>query len=516
MKISHKIRKKRGYLTVLVLLIGVTFAGMVSTILGNPIGENDYLHEHLPDGEIQSNLNWKSLDFDLSEQDKAKISKIITQAERPMSIERLKKTMTDQALAEAQDNICESNRLICNFPIRVNRQLSALHINQDMRVVSVQEISRRVNLKVKSGMLDLELNDLADETRVLGFYQTQAGWVQNRSAIIKTKPVLLGARGDQFRARFAKPYVGLNYYPASASWAKFWEQFPREEIENDLERAKALNVNALRIFLTHSYFDSEGTREDGLSKLEAFLDICEAQNLVVLVTLFDLRPDYRPLNWEADIGHIDMVLSRISKHKAVLGIDLKNQPDLDFGTWGQGHVETWLTVMARHIQTHYQHLPVTAGWSQSEHATRLKDVFDFVTYHEYESPKNFETRLRDVRTAVGDKPVMITELGSTIWHPPFINSIRERKQASRLDHQLKQAGQAKGVFVWTLNDFETVSRDVVGPLPWRRAQQKHFGLIREDGTFRPAADILKSFGASALVQTETPPLQPNSIQHSPL
>jgi len=454
----------------------------------------------------------------LPAQDKARISKIISQTEHPLSAEGegLRDVLTGQALDEVKSNICADRNELCSFPIRVNRQLSTAHFNKDLRVVNVQETSRRVDLEFNPERADIKLLNLTDEMRVLSFYQTQTGWVQNMSSSVKMDALSFSSREGQFRARFAKTFVGLNYYPASASWADFWKMFPIAEIDADLEKAKTLNVNSLRIFLTHDYFAAADTREDALTKLVAFLDMCESKGLAVLMTLFDLRPDYQLSNWDSDTAHIDTVLSRVASHDALLGIDIKNQADLDFEFWGQGRVEAWLTVMARHIQIHYPQLPVTTGWSKAESAPRLIEVFDFVTYHEYENPKRFAARLREVIEAAGDKPVMITELGSTIWHPPFITSMLEKKQASRLDGQLKQASQANGVFVWTLNDFEHVSRDVVGPLPWRRAQQKHFGLIRNDGTLRPAADILKSFGERSQKSAEKASLTSHAVQHSPL
>ncbi|MEP1230970.1 MAG: hypothetical protein ABJG88_09875 [Litorimonas sp.] len=508
--------KKRGAIMAMVLLVGVSFAGVVSAFIETPQGQNDFLHEHLEAVSLQAILNWKALEFDLPTQDKDKISKIISQAENPLAAKDLGQGLTGQALEKAQADMCVPDAPICNFHLRVNRQLSAVHLNKDMRVVNVEEKSRRVTLQLNAAIPGIELKGLADEERVLSFYQTQTGWVQNSSASLKITPPSFESRKGQFREKFSKDFIGLNYYPASASWADFWNVFPKDEVEADLEKAKALNVDALRIFLTHNYFDAEDMREEALFKLEALLDMCEAKGLSVLVTLFDLRPDYTLSNWEADIIHIDRVLSRIAAHKAVLGIDLKNQADLDFAHWGQGRVEAWLTVMARHIQTHYSHFPVTTGWSKAENAVHLNEVFDFVTYHEYENPKGLDTRLREVRAAIGNKPVMITELGSTIWHPPFIKSVGESKQAVRLHRQLQQAGQANGVFVWTLNDFEHVSRDVVGPLPWRRVQQKHFGLIRGDGSLRPAADILKSFGEQSQRPAENPILDSPHIPPSPL
>jgi len=378
--------------------------------------------------------------------------------------------------------------------MRVNRSLSVVDMNNDFRVVNIEEKSLRIDLGANAANTDVELIGVAEETRILRFYQTQSGWVQSQSEVIDIETPSFSDRKDKFIQSFDKKLTGLNYYPASASWMDFWKEFPISEIESDLENTQALNVNSLRIFLTHDYFDNVDTRKDGLSKLSAFLDMCEAKNIKVLVTLFDLRPNYTLSNWAADINHIDNILSHISSHNAVLGVDLKNQPDLDFENWGSGAVEAWLTVMARYIQMEYPHLAVTTGWSKAENAVRLKDVFDVITYHEYENPRNFEGRLNSIIAASDGKPVMITELGSTVWHPPFIRRLGESVQAKRLANQLDQAGRANGVFVWTLNDFDHVGKEVVGPLPWRQAQQKHFGLLRADDTFRPAADILKSFG----------------------
>jgi len=507
-------RKKRGPVMVAILLTSVALAGLTASFIETPQSQNEFLHEHLEAVTAINDVTWKSAGFDLPRQDKTDIAKIITQAEYSNSKSDLKNTLTGQALEQARARHCTTKQAGCIFTTRVNRVLMAKHINKDLRVANITEQSRRLDFEVTSDGTDIRLTGLSNESRVLRFYQTQAGWIHNMSETSQTNAPSFSEREGKFRQRFEKDFTGLNYYPASASWTDFWAEFPLEEIKTDLEVAKTLNVNSLRIFLTHDYFDRAKTREDGLSKLDIFLDLCAAKDIEVIVTLFDLRPNYTLSNWSADIEHIDAILSRIADHKAILAIDIKNQPDLDFGYWGRGLIEGWLTVMARHIQTDYPQLPVTAGWSDAKEAHRLKNIFDLVTYHEYENPNGFEARLQSVVDAAQGKPVMITELGSTTWNLPFIARIGEAAQAKRLQKQLGQSHQSNGVFVWTLNDFNHVGREVVGPLPWRRAQQQHFGLMRNDGTPRPAAKILKSFGQRAQTQAKLTPLTP--VQNTPL
>lgn len=507
--------KKRLPVTLSLLLAGVALAGALSNVIEAPQEENDFLHEHLTTLKANPKKVWKSSELKLPKQDRLKIAAIISKTDNLTSSHGLDEVLTGQALSASLNSFCEIESYDCKKSIRIDRSLSEEHLNNDNRVANIKETSLRIDFKLNSDTRHVSLDGIFNETRILRFYQTQAGWLQSATITTSETPSTYFDDDRNFAANFSDNFVGLNYYPASASWRDFWVKFPMDEIKSDLQKAQNLNVNSLRIFLTHDYFDNIETRPEAVEKLRAFLDLCEEKNIQVLLTLFDLRPDYTLSNWDSDISHIDQVLKHVATHKAILGVDLKNQPDLDFENWGEGTVEAWLTVMAHHIQTRYANLAVTTGWSRAENATRLNEVFDIVTYHEYENPKAFGERLKEIIAEVGDKPVMITELGSTTWHPPFIKSLGESAQASRLKDQLNQAKPANGVFVWTLNDFDHVGKEVVGPLPWRQAQQRHFGLLRPDGSPRPAADILKNFGASPeleLTYSNTPDVnfKPNS------
>lgn len=503
--------QKRLPVTLAALLAGVTLTGVIASVMATPKGSNNYLHEHLSAAQIDNSVQWDAgVNMYLPAQDQDKITQIIARTERLNFAQALNDKLTGQALEQTRQTTCHPKRERCPVSIRLNRHLKATHINADMRVINVKETSLRINFETDTNRHDVDLDSLANETRLLRFYQTQGGWMQNAAEIMDASAPVFSHRKDKFRAAFSKQFTGLNYYPAAASWKAFWMDFPTADIKHDLETAQGLGVNSLRIFLNHDYFDAEETRAEALAKLQTFLDICAAQDIDVLITLFDLRPNYTLSNWTADIAHIDRVFPAIGAHEAVLGIDIKNQPDLDFKNWGEGLVQAWLTVMARHIQTQYPDLPVTIGWSKSAHALRLKDVVDVVTYHEYQNPDGLEQRLKNVIIAVDDKPVMITELGSTTWTPPFTRRRSETVQASRLQNQLAQARRATGIFVWTLNDFEHVSRDVVGPLPWRRLQQKHFGLYRADGSPRPAAQVLKTYSARQNLEYSPSTLSPSN------
>lgn len=485
-------KMKRIPVSVGILLSSVVFAGIFSSVIEAPVGSYEYLHEHLIKPAGLANQDWTGDTFKLSAQDRRLLSGIVTQSEQPNWSPTRETVLTGQALTVAKAAACQPTTKPCDLVFRLGGEFSEVHINKDLRVANVKETSLRVTFKSDPEFDSLAIEEIANETRIFRFYQTQNGWRQKTSEVLESTALDFKDRTSKFVGKFASNFVGINYYPASASWKEFWTEFPVEEIKTDLETLSDMNVNSVRIFLNHDYFGGGDTQEEANTKLRVFLDLCAAKNIQVLVTLFDLRPDYTLSNMSADVDHIDQVLTSVSDHPNILGIDIKNQADLDFPTWGKGVVEGWLTVMARHIQIQYPDVPITVGWSNPDSALSLKDVVDFVTYHEYGDVEGLSDRLDAIKTHAGDKPVMITELGSTIWNPFRSTLTAEIKQASRLESQLQQSIAAEGVFVWTLNDFDHVGSDVVGRRPWRKAQQRHFGLLRADGSARPSKNVLQA------------------------
>lgn len=483
---------KRLPVSVGILLSGVAFAGIISNVIESPIGSNEYLHEHLIKPVEFLDRDWIGDTFKLSVQDRQRLSGIVMQSEQPDRTSDSEASVTGQALTVVKETTCQSTTKPCELVFRLGREFQEGQVNKDLRVANVKETSLRVTFNSDPEINSVAIDEFANETRLFRFYQTQNGWMQKTSEILDSTYLNFKDRSGKFDDKFSTDFVGVNYYPASASWKEFWTDFPIEEIKSDLEIISNMGGNSVRIFLTHKYFEDAATQDNAKAKLRIFLDLCAAKNIQVLVTLFDLRPDYTLSNMTRDVDHIDRVLADISANPAILGIDIKNQADLDFPTWGKGVVEGWLTVMARHIQIQYPDLPITVGWSNPDSALGLKNVIDFVTYHEYGDVEGFSDRLDAIKTEVGDKPVMITELGSTIWNPFRPTRAAEAKQASRLQSQLRQSHSADGVFVWTLNDFQHVGSDVVGRRPWRKAQQRHFGLLRSDGSARPSKNVLQA------------------------
>ena len=136
--------------------------------------------------------------------------------------------------------------------------------------------------------------------------------------------------------------------------------------------------------------------------------------------------------------------------------------------------------------------PVTIGWSNPQDAVLLHQEVDFVSFHYYQAPEKFHEEYNTLKKAVGDKEVLLGEFGYSSYSGLgnlFMGSEQKQKRYYKeMFAVLKQ--QNIHSLLWTLHDFEEIPDRVVGKLPWRKDQQKHFGLLRSDGIKKPAFDLV--------------------------
>ena len=125
---------------------------------------------------------------------------------------------------------------------------------------------------------------------------------------------------------------GINYYPQQHPWAMFDENFDPQQIETDFSRINTMGLNSVRIFVPYSDFGGANVQEAKLSRLLKVLDLAKSQNLKVLVTLFDFYGNYELEDWTLTHRHAEIIVNSLKNHHALLGWDIKNEPDLDFKT----------------------------------------------------------------------------------------------------------------------------------------------------------------------------------------
>ena len=281
---------------------------------------------------------------------------------------------------------------------------------------------------------------------------------------------------------------GINYYPKATPWDMYGDNFDIDIISADFQLISDAKLNTVRIFVPYEDFGKSSVSEEKLDKLIQVLDVAESKGLKVLITLFDFYGDYSVLDWTLTQRHASTIVNAIKTHDALLGWDIKNEPDLDFENRSEELVTAWLDKMITLVKSQDPHHSVTIGWSNSESASILSEQLDFVSFHYYEKVENLKEAYTSLKSEIKGKPAVLTEFGlssnSGFWNP-FGNS--EEDQAEY--HQAMQSIFSENniqFMSWTLYDFSEIPKEVVGRLPWRQNAQKHFGFIDEDGVKKPS------------------------------
>lgn len=280
---------------------------------------------------------------------------------------------------------------------------------------------------------------------------------------------------------------GVNYYPKNSPWDMYGEKFNTDTIAQDFDIIKNAGLNTIRIFVPYESFGKADVSADKLEKLNKTLDLAEDKQLAVVVTLFDFYGDYSLEDWTLTHRHAEKIVSEFKEHKAILAWDIKNEPDLDFKSRRNDTVLAWLeNIIPLVKQWDTSHL-VTIGWSNTDDATRLTELVDFVSYHYYNNIKHFAEK-QDVLQGATKKPVVLQEFGISSY-TGFWNWFGSDEEDQAEYHKKMQAvfkEKQLAYISWTLYDFADVPTAVVGKKPWVRNKQKEFGFIDVWGNKKPS------------------------------
>lgn len=287
---------------------------------------------------------------------------------------------------------------------------------------------------------------------------------------------------------------GINYYPQATPWDMFGENFDLKVIKKDFKIIKKAGLNTIRIFVPYEDFGKAKVKETKLNKLEKVLDAAAKRRLKVVVTLFDFYGNYAVLDWTLNHRHAEIIVSKFKNHKAILAWDVKNEPNLDFESRGKELVVSWLEHLIILIKSIDKNHAVTIGWSNIKSAEILKNSLDFVSFHYYEDVHEFEREYDNLKKAIPNKPIVLGEFGVSSYSGAWnLLGSSEKIQATYYKEMQKVLTKKNLSFMsWTLYDFDTIPKEVVGILPWRVNPQKEYGFINTNGIKKPAFEFISN------------------------
>jgi len=281
---------------------------------------------------------------------------------------------------------------------------------------------------------------------------------------------------------------GINYYPQDTPWWDFWIKFDSKVVRKDLLAIKQLKMNTVRVFVPSDGVIPGLQFKVMLDKLEKLMDECSQLDLQVMITLFDFPVSFDLEYYTKSETQLKGLMERFKDHSALLGWDLKNEPDLDFKIHGKKKVLQWLDYLIERGRAYDPNHILTIGWSSPEAAVNLADKLDLISYHYYRDPKSLKLDMLKLKAEVYDKPLLMQEFGlpsNWKWYKPLGYS--EDDQAEYLaEFKNKMEENELPYLLWTLYDFTEIPTQVFGYKKWANSKQKYFGLIDRKGRKKPA------------------------------
>lgn len=307
---------------------------------------------------------------------------------------------------------------------------------------------------------------------------------------------------------------GVNYFPRGTPWSKMWTETPAEVWERDMAAAAKLGVNTVRTFLILRQEDvAKGLlTEDGTptpayhEKLQRLLE-AGWKHGIRFILCFEFSPGILKApdatqRWQRAMRSLVFPLRDDGR---VLMWDLMNEPESD-GKWTEP-TKAYLRgakVFLKEVDPN--HLTTIGITYRTD---RLKEIgfLDVLQYHEYGTGKKSAQLGSDrVRKTIGnqrmnqtERPLLIGEFGMCTARDPQHGASPEL--APKLsDPPGTEAEQAKvyavvleaaqkerigGALAWCLYDY-----------PIKNPNEAQFGLLRLDGTEKPAAKVMRDAFAS--------------------
>ncbi len=300
---------------------------------------------------------------------------------------------------------------------------------------------------------------------------------------------------------------GVNYYPQWRPWGAMWKGWDGPQVERELRAARdQLGINTVRLLVPYNFFsekDGDGiVTPKMIRRLREAVQIAGSLNMRVIVTLFDFFesfPGPGTSNEAKNLEYLRALLPNFANDDRILAWDLHNEPD-HYGIWKAGNpkkVLRWLGRMADEVHALAPRQLVTVGmgragnlWLPGPDGRRVIDYSDVVSMHTYDAG-TVAQELDQLRAQTA-KPIIIEEFG---WPtgPGCMENYSETTQVRLYQAVLDAAkDRTSGVVAWTLRDYDA------GPTDRWDTFEDNFGLIRPDGSLKPAAQLIQEIAVPPL------------------
>jgi hypothetical protein len=301
----------------------------------------------------------------------------------------------------------------------------------------------------------------------------------------------------------------ISYFPARGGWTLMWTHFDADAIDRDLARIASLRANTVRVIVPTRVFGYPEPDAAMRARLETVVGLAARRKLLVELTLFDWWHDY------ADVAGsrrwVSALLSPYAGDGRIAFVELKNElrpQDPGAAAWAAALIPYVREVVRRPVSVSVPALDPASDLRLLRAALGSTSQPDLYSAHFYWRPELAAVQLEAAKAAVSPLPLRLGETGYSTAIPyeilpgvPASPSAREAQQAYYLRSLALVAGRLglPPIEPWILSDFAREAIPADDPGVYGNPREYRFGLVRVDGTAKPAAGELRTiFSGGAL------------------
>jgi len=298
---------------------------------------------------------------------------------------------------------------------------------------------------------------------------------------------------------------GTNYYPRHYPWPGLWRQMDEASFTTEFAELARLNANTVRTFFIHDadrgLHRPEGTfTPELLARIDTLLRVADRHGMKVMLCLYG--GGGAPLS---DLGfwrrYLRTGVEPFLYDGRVLMWDLMNEPGGDKGPKATPELSRWIQEMWAELKRVDQgHLATVGLCWQFDQLWDLGVKPEVGQYHNYsgavgvqpagQAPvRNVADDLRSIAKAIDNRPLVIGEFGYASVPDDARKDASEARQLEISRGVIEGAEAAvasgvnlAGVYNWCAFHFAP---------DWMGKGEQAFGVIRLDGTLKPAGELLR-------------------------
>jgi endo-1,4-beta-mannosidase len=311
--------------------------------------------------------------------------------------------------------------------------------------------------------------------------------------------------------------LGANYW-SRAGGPRMWERFDEAIVKDELRALRACGLDCLRMFaFAPTMMPQPPAADDASLVLMAhFADLAHEAGLSIFPTPlvghmsgenFGFRQPAFPgdgalyrdrtlVDWQ--IALVRAVVGALGDKPAVIGWILTNEMPLWAGRGADDDIVAWaraLTAVVREADGNAHAIGSGDGMMSGWPVRALAGVVDWIGPHVYYGDVDplrqaFNTDFVLARARAAERPTLLEEFGASS------TQAGEREHAAYLRESVLTAlaAGASGALIWCASDFDRATLGNEVPYS-HHAFELGFGLLRADGSEKPACDELRALRA---------------------